>query len=122
VRLLLDTDVLLWTLAGHQRVEHLRERIVDDTNEVYFSAASLWELELRDDLAGLGSSSLRAAARESGFKELPVLGAHVAELERTIDHANEFKRMLLAQANAEPMRLLTADSSLAKFGVNLEVI
>ena len=122
MRLLLDTDVLLWTLAGHERVAHLRERILDVETEVYVSAASFWEIELRDDLGGLGAGTFREAARDSGFKELPVLGAHVSALESVPAHTNEFARMLVAQAAAEPVRLLTADSNLAGFGANIEVI
>ena len=122
MRLLLDTNVLLWTLAGHARVEHLRERILDDDNDVYVSCASLWELALRTDLAGVGANTLRDAARESGFRELPVLAAHVNALESLPGHSNEFLRLLAAQAAAEPMRLLTADPTLAAFGSNVEVI
>jgi len=125
VRLLLDTNVLLWTIAGDERVEHLRDRILDDDNEIYVSAASYWEVAIK---AGIGKldvdvASLRQAARESGYLELPVLGVHTEQLAKLpAIHKDPFDRMLVAQADAEPMRLLTADHLLASYGPSVEVI
>jgi PIN domain nuclease of toxin-antitoxin system len=125
MRLLLDTNVLLWTIAGDPRVEHLRDRVLDDDNEVYASTASFWEVAIK---AGIGKlavdvAELRQAARESGYIELPVLGAHTEHLARLPAlHKDPFDRMLVAQANAEPMRLLTADRLLADYGANIEIV
>ena len=125
MRLLLDTNVLLWTLAGDPRVEHLQARIVDDDNEVYVSAASFWEVAIN---AGIGKldvdvAQLREAARDSGYLELPVLGAHTEHLAALpAIHKDPFDRMLVAQASAEPMRLLTSDQLLAQYGSNIEVV
>ncbi len=125
MRLLLDTNVLLWVAAGDSRVEHLQSRIVDDDNEVFVSAASYWEVAIK---AGIGKlnvdvAQLRQAARDSGYAELPVLGAHTEHLARLpVIHKDPFDRMLVAQANAEPMRLLTSDRLLAQYGPNVEVI
>ena len=125
MRLLLDTNVLLWTLAGDPRVEHLQARIVDDDNEVYVSAASFWEVAIK---AGIGKldvdvAQLREAARDSGYLELPVLGAHTEHLAGLpAIHKDPFDRMLVAQAKAEPMRLLTSDQLLAQYGSNIEVV
>ena len=125
MRLLLDTNVLLWTLAGDPRVEHLQARIVDDDNEVYVSAASFWEVAIK---AGIGKldvdvAQLREAARDSGYLELPVLGAHTEHLAGLpAIHKDPFDRMLVAQANAEPMRLLTSVQLLAQYGSNIEVV
>lgn len=125
MRLLLDTNVFLWTIAGDPRVEHLRDRIVDDDNEVYVSAASYWEVAIK---AGIGKldvdvGALRQAARDSGFLELAVLGSHSEHLTKLpAHHKDPFDRMLVAQANAEPMRLLTSDKLLAGYGSNVEVI
>ena len=82
MRLLLDTSVLLWAMAGDPRVDHLRDRLLDEDNEVYASAASYWEVAIK---AGLGKldvdvAELRRAVRLSGFAELPVLGAHAEQL------------------------------------------
>jgi PIN domain nuclease of toxin-antitoxin system len=125
VRLLLDTNVLLWTIAGSARVKHLRSRVVDDDNEVYVSSASFWEVAIK---AGIGKldvdvAELRQAARDSGFLELPVLGIHTEHLASLPAlHKDPFDRMLVAQANSEPMRLLTSDQLLASYGAHVEVV
>jgi PIN domain nuclease of toxin-antitoxin system len=125
LRLLLDTNVLLWVAAADPRVAHLQERIVDPDNEVYVSAATYWEVAIK---AGIGKlevdvAQLRQAAREGGYLELPVLGVHTEQLAKlpTI-HKDPFDRMLVAQANAEPMRLLTSDQMLLQYGPNVELI
>lgn len=125
MRLLLDTNVLLWTLAGHPRVEHLQARIVDDDNDVYASVASFWEVAIKADIGKLDVDvvELRQAARDSGWIELPVLGIHTEHLARLpLLHRDPFDRLLVAQAHAEPMRLLTSDSLLAGYGGTIEIV
>jgi len=125
MRLLLDTHVVLWLLANDKRVAHLHERILSEENDVFVSAATWWELAIK---VGIGKlevdvAELRQAARLSGFMELPVLGVHAEHL-RGLEaiHKDPFDRLLVAQANAEPMRLLTSDAQLAGYGANIEVI
>lgn len=125
MRLLLDTNVLLWVAAGDPRVEHLQGRIVDPDNEVYVSAASFWEVAIKSGIGKLDVdvAALRKAARDNGYLELPVLGAHTEHLARLPAlHKDPFDRMLVAQANAEPMKLLTSDALLGGYGANVEVI
>lgn len=125
MRLLLDTHIVLWLLANDERVVHLQDRILSDENEVFVSAATWWELAIK---AGIGKidvdvAEVRQAARASGFLELPVLGAHTEQLVALpVLHKDPFDRMLVAQANAEPMRLLTSDGLLAGYGSNVEVV
>lgn len=125
MRLLLDTNVLLWVAAGDARVAHLQDRIEDPDNEVYVSAASYWEVAIK---AGIGKldvdvAQLRQAARDSGYLELPVLGVHTEQLAALpAIHKDPFDRMLVAQAMAEPMRLLTSDRQLEPYGPSVEII
>lgn len=125
MKLLLDTNVLLWALAGHPRVEHLRDRLVDEDNDVYASVASFWEVAIKVGIGKLDAdvAELRRAARDSGWIELPVLGAHTEQLGALpMLHRDPFDRLLVAQAHAEPMRLLTSDSLLASYGGGVEVV
>ena len=125
MRLLLDTNVLLWTMAGDARADPLRERLLDEDNEVVVSVASYWEVAIK---AGTGKldvdvAQLRQAVRLSGFVELPVLGAHTEQLAGLpAIHRDPFDRLLVAQAQAEPMRLLTSDRLLAGYGASVEVV
>ena len=125
MRLLLDTNVLLWVAAGDPRVEHLQDRIIDEENEVFVSAASYWEVAIKVGIGRLdvNVAELRQAARDNGYPELPVLGVHTEHLGGLpAIHKDPFDRMLIAQANAEPMRLLTADHLLARYGTNVEIV
>jgi PIN domain nuclease of toxin-antitoxin system len=125
VRFLLDTNVLLWTIAGHARAEALRERLVDDDNDVYVSVVCYWEIAIKSGLGKLDVAlpGLRRAVAQSGFLELPVLGAHAEEVARLPAlHRDPFDRLLVAQAICEPLRLLTGDAALAAYGSAVEVV
>lgn len=125
MRLLLDTHVLLWSLADDPRIADIEARLLDEANEVFFSVASLWELAIKIGAGklDLDVDELRRAALQSGFTELPVLATHVqALLSLPPHHRDPFDRMLVAQARAEPMRLLTADRLLVRYGDHVEVI
>ncbi len=118
MRLLLDTNALLWALSNSPRIEPVRELLLADENEVFVSTVSWWEIAIKTRIGKLEASlpELRAAAQESGFAELPLLGSH-AEMLATIPrhHNDPFDHMLVAQAMAEPMRLITGDGVLAKY-------
>ncbi len=125
MRFLLDTNVLLWTIAGHRRVEALRERLVAADNDVFVSVVCYWEIAIRSGLGKLHVelSGLRRAVADSGFFELPVLGAHTEEVARLPPlHRDPFDRLLVAQAIAEPLRLLTSDAVMAAYGGPVELV
>jgi PIN domain nuclease of toxin-antitoxin system len=93
--------------------------ILSGETDEYVSAASWWEVAIKSSLGKLKAdvAELRAASRASGFGELPVTGLHAEALARLPrHHSNPFDRLLVAQAIAEPMRLLTADVRLASYG------
>ncbi len=118
MRLLLDTHILLWALAGDKRINAVREIILDDDTEVFISAASWWELAIKIGLGKLDADlkELRHASQVSGFRELPVLGSHTeALLNLSPIHKDPFDRLLVAQAITEPMRLMTADNTLQPY-------
>ena len=67
--------------------------------------------------------ALRRAARESGYLELPVLGPHTELIARLpLIHRDPFDRILVAQAHAEPMHLLTSDTLLTDYGGSIEIV
>lgn len=125
MRLLLDTHVLLWTLADSPQINAVRDLILSNETEVYISTASWWELAIK---IGIGKidvdlGMLRAAAAESGFIDLPVLGAHTQTLlTLPLLHRDPFDRMLIAQAISEPMRLITNDKILSAYTNLVEMI
>jgi PIN domain nuclease of toxin-antitoxin system len=118
VRLLLDTHIVLWTLAGSTRIDSIRDLILSDDSEIFVSTASWWELAIKIGLGKIEADlrEVRVAAQESGFVELPVLGYHIEALQNLAPlHRDPFDRLLVAQAMAEPMKLITADAKLAAY-------
>ena len=121
MKLLLDTDLLIWAAIGSDRLSaKARKSIEDPINELYFSAASLWEIAIKN---GLGRADfqvdarvLRRALLDNGYQELPITGAHTVAIESLPPiHKDPFDRILVAQATAEGITLLTSDVLVAKY-------
>lgn len=125
MRLLLDTHVFLWAVADSRKLNAAARRLIQEADEVRVSAASIWEIAIK---AGLGKLSgdadqLAAAVEDSGFAELPVTSRHAAMVARLPPHHGDpFDRLLVAQALAEPLILLTADRTLARYSDLVRVI
>lgn len=118
MRILLDTHIFLWAVAGSPLLKPPARRLIESADEVYVSAASIWEVAIKARLGKIKADprELTAAIEASGFLELPVSTAHaagVAQLE--LHHNDPFDRLLIAQALAEPLKLVTADEVLAKY-------
>lgn len=118
MRLLLDTHILLWAMAGDHRLGKAEALILDPVNSIVVSTASYLELAIKISQGKIDVSipQIRAAVVESGFEELPVNGVH-AEILVSLPwrHKDPFDRILVAQALAEPMRLVTADAVVADY-------
>jgi len=125
VRLLLDTQVFIWAVtASPQLKSSVRDRL-SSADRVYVSAASIWEIAIKSRLGKIEGDvgSFVEAIEVSGFQELPVTARHAAAVaELPPHHADPFDRLLLAQAFAEPLRLVTADAVLARYGGAIELV
>ncbi len=128
MRLLVDTHLLLWSAAMSRRLPSEARRLLEEqNNDVFYSAASLWEIAI---MAGLRKSDfmvnlalLRPALAGMGFVELPVSGAHAEKLATLPPvHKDPFDRMLVAQSLTEPLVLLTNDAILAGYGDCVRVV
>jgi PIN domain nuclease of toxin-antitoxin system len=118
VRLLLDTHLLLWAAARSARLpREARELLQDDSNDVYYSAASIWEIAIKSSLRRkdfrVDLTQLLATLPEMGLVELPVTAAHAAGVTRLPPiHRDPFDRLLIAQSIVESLTLLTNDALL----------
>lgn len=121
MKLLLDTHLLLWTAEGSERLSVTASQLIDDRDsELYFSAASLWEVAIK---YGRGRSDfvidprlLRHLLLNNGYRELPVTGEHaVAVANLPALHRDPFDRILIAQSLVEGITLLTSDRRVAQY-------
>ena len=128
MRLLLDTHLLLWAVGDSKRLPvEARALLEDPGNDVYFSAASIWEIAIKSSLRrkdfSVDMDVLRAALPQMGLMELPVSAAHAAGVAKLAAvHGDPFDRMLVAQSIAEPLTLLTNDAMLARYWDGVRVV
>lgn len=124
MRLLLDTHTFLWFACGDQRLsDRAREAFLDGENDLFFSAASYWEicikqsrgkLELASGWEGLVDRVLAA----NGISWLAIEKLHCqAILKLPNVHRDPFDRLLVAQAKAEGLTVLTTDPHIPLYGV-----
>jgi PIN domain nuclease of toxin-antitoxin system len=121
VKALLDTHLLIWLAIGSDRISGRALEIVeDDSNDLFFSTASIWEIAIK---AGLKRAKfivdprvLRRELLDNGYEELPIAGRHalaIIDLPRL--HSDPFDRLLVAQATIEGLVLLTADELVGRY-------
>ena len=121
MRLLLDTHALLWWLADESLPARTREAIADPVNLVAVSAASAWEISIKKALGKLAAPDDLADQLEAGgFEPLPISVAHaIAAGHLPRHHEDPFDRMLIAQALAEGLTIVTRDKRFDDYGVPL---
>jgi|LauGreDrversion4_2_1035121.scaffolds.fasta_scaffold138516_2 PIN domain nuclease of toxin-antitoxin system len=121
MRLLLDTHLLVWAMGSPQRLPTgLAAMLEDPSNTPVFSVASLWELVIKRSLGRpdfrVEPALLRRTLLDGGWQELTIEAQHalaVATLPPL--HRDPFDRLLLAQATADGLLLITADQQLAQY-------
>jgi PIN domain nuclease of toxin-antitoxin system len=120
VKLLLDTQLLLWAAGQPERLSASARRLLNDRrNELLFSAASLWEIAIKNTLGRedfrVEPRLLRRGLLDNGYTELPITSQHAVNIDALPPlHKDPFDRLLLAQATSEGVTLLTGDAQLAK--------
>lgn len=124
MRLLLDTHALLWWLAGEEALSRAaREAIADEANPVAVSAASAMEIATKYRLGKLPGAALlaqefAAIIAGQGFAELAISVHHARNAgAMTIAHKDPFDRLLIAQAQAEDMVLVSNEALFDGFAV-----
>lgn len=122
MNLLLDTQIVLWWLGDTPELPgEVRELVQDTDNVVYVSAATIWEIAIKRALGKLeiGNDYVTEIA-EQGFVELPVRWQH-AELVEALPmlHRDPFDRLLIAQAQALGLTLVTTDEMIGEYAVNV---
>ena len=120
--LLLDTHALLWWLDDPQHLSKAaRKAITDGKNTVYVSAAVVWEIAIKRSLGKLDAPhDLEGAMASNRFLPLPVTIPHALAVEMLPGHHRDpFDRLLIAQAVAEDLVIVTTERYFAAYGVRL---
>lgn len=123
-RVLLDTHAFLWWLADDARLgPKARAVIADPENTVFVSAVSGWEIAIKAALGKLEldmPDSLDALVEDEGFVHLPITFFHGEQAGWLPPHHRDpFDRMLVAQAQAEGLRIVSGDPDIRSYGVRV---
>ena len=119
MRLLLDTNILLW--AADDMLPGTAEKyVLDESNQLYFSSASIWEVVIKNGLNRPDFKAdphlLHSALLENGYIQIPISSEHTL-LTGTLPmiHKDPFDRIIVAQSITEGISLLTTDDIIAKY-------
>ena len=124
MRVILDTQLLLWALSAPARLPAPARRLIQDA-DVYVSVASIWEISIKAALGKLRAdpNEVLAALEPAGFLSLPIAGEHAARVASLPPvHRDPFDRLLIAQALVEPMRLISTDGALQGYGEIVTIV
>jgi PIN domain nuclease of toxin-antitoxin system len=128
VKYLVDTHLLLWAAGETKKLSRTAKRLLDDDSaQLWFSAASIWEVAIKNSL---GRKDFRAEPRQlrrglldNGWNELPVTSEHAAAvMDLPAVHKDPFDRMLVAQTQIEGLTLLTSDDAIADYPGRIRLV
>ncbi|MGE0581148.1 MAG: type II toxin-antitoxin system VapC family toxin [Steroidobacteraceae bacterium] len=128
MKFMLDTHLLLWAAGQPERLsEQARALIGSPGSELFFSAASIWEVVIK---SGMGRDDFQVDARvlrrgliDNGYGELPVGSEHAVAVDGLpAIHEDPFDRILVAQAQVEGITLLTVDPLVAQYPGPVRVV
>lgn len=121
-RYLLDTHTLLWWLGEPEKLSNdARDVIADGRSELFFSAASAWEMSIKRALGRLSfPGNLEPVLRRQRIAVLPIAMAHALAVgDLPPHHTDPFDRMLVAQAGVEGFVVVTRDAVFETYGVGV---
>lgn len=122
MRILLDTHIVIWAMTGSAKLtQYARNVLTDLDNDIFLSAASLWEVALkhnrRPDKIPVSAEQVARYCNGNGIWQLPVRFQHVLNVNALPPiHADPFDRMIVTQALSESLTLLTHDDLVAQYG------
>lgn len=122
MKLLLDTHQVIWWLADDPNLtETQRKAIQDRRNTCFVSAATVWEISIKESLGKLSiDPGYLEQLRSEGFVELPVSWQHARAVhDLPPHHRDPFDRLLVAQARMEGMCLVSVDEHIKKYDLTV---
>lgn len=124
MQILLDTHAFLWWVENDSQLSTVaKEIIADGENDIYFSAASGWEIAIKSQIGKLKISDdleqfIAAEVSENNFKVLPINLRHTLHVHTLpLLHRDPFDRILVAQSRIERLSILTIDPLISQYRV-----
>lgn len=123
MKLMLDTHVLLWAASAPAQLSTKAQAVIaDPENQLYYSAASLWEIAIKNKLGRadfkVDLPVFRRNLLDNGYQEIAINGTHTLAVDALpLIHKDPFDRIIIAQANVEGITLMTADSVVTEYQV-----
>jgi PIN domain nuclease of toxin-antitoxin system len=123
VRLLLDTHTLIWWVTGNPALPHRARAAIGQSEEALVSAASAWEMAIKVSLGRLSSEidlvgDFEGALAKDRFQALAITAAHGIRAGLLPGpHKDPFDRMLIAQAQAENLAIVSNDEIFDQYGI-----
>ena len=120
---ILDTHTLLWYLRDSDELSNTAKKIINEAEYVCTSAASLWEIAIKHSIGKLdlefSISQIEELCSDKDIYILPIKGIHLDELDKLPKHHNDpFDRLIICQAIAENMTIITRDTIIPTYSVN----
>ena len=122
MNILIDTHILLWWLADDRALPDVaRTLIADPATTVVVSAATVWEIAIKQAAGRLDApDNLMSTLDDNDFDTLPMTASHAFDAGRLpLHHADPFDRMLIAQATANDLTLVTVDHRFTHYDVRM---
>lgn len=121
MKVLIDTHIAIWAVSDDPKLpEAARDILLDESNEIYYSTASIWEVIIKHmthpEKVIIDGDTLAQSCENTGFKVLPILNKHTFALkdlkypDKAPRHNDPFDRIMIAQAKIEEMKFLTHDA------------
>ena len=119
MRILLDTHVLLWTLAGSRRLSPESVAAICEADDLFVSSVSFAEIGVKAAVGKLEMpDELRETVAATGVRTLALVPAHGLAVARLpVLHRDPFDRLLVAQARTEGLTIVTGDDQIAQYDV-----
>ena len=126
MKVLLDTHTFLWFIEDDARLgKNASEAILELDNRRFLSVASLWEIAIKVSIGKMNSHGpletlVQTQITGNDMQLLPIAAKHLDTVQNLpYHHRDPFDRLIVAQALAEDLTLLSRDGNLADYGVKL---
>ncbi|HCQ20766.1 MAG: twitching motility protein PilT [Aphanizomenon flos-aquae LD13] len=126
MRVLLDTHVFIWWVTDDSQLSSIADKIITDpSNELFLSSASAWEIVIKVRLGKLSlpetpETYIPSRLKINRFQSLPIQMVHALQVANLPDlHRDPFDRIIIAQSQVENMAILTVDSQIIQYPVDV---